>query len=138
MQQWIDHKEALVTWAAVDRGALQVIASVLAVAMLALLLRRPLSSVLPWLLVLVLALGYEAAGGYADGLLQDWEIAGSIRDLALVMAVPTLLLLLCRFLPGLFHRPGRSAQRPPSPFLLPYTARAEEERIIDAEWEEIR
>ena len=132
MEEWIGLKEAWVTWSGVDRGALQVIASLLALIAIAAVIRRPLSSVLPWFLLVILAIGYEAIGTYSDGLLEAWEIEGSIRDVALVAVTPTLLLFLCRFTPGLLHR-----QRPAPPkALLPYTPVARDS-IIDAEFEEI-
>ena len=134
MQDWIGLKEAFVTWSGVDRGALQVLGSLLLHVAAAAVLRRPLSSVFPWVAVLLLAVGYEAIGGYADGELHDWELNGSIRDAGLMMALPTLLLLICRFAPRLVHAPPR--ERPP-PLLLPYSAPAAE-GIIDAEYEEIK
>ena len=132
MEEWIGLKEAWVTWSGVDRGALQVIASLIALIVIAAVIRRPLSSVLPWFLVVILAVGYEAIGGYSDGRLEDWEFAGSIRDLPLVMALPTLLLALPRFSPRLFEAPGRTVPRSMEPDTPP--AR---DVILDAEFEEI-
>lgn len=101
MQLWGSLKEALAGWAGIDPDALRIVASLLLALAAALLLRRPLSSPLPWLLVLLIAAANEAASGLADGRFLRPELAQGLRDLLVVMALPTALLLLGRFAPQL-------------------------------------
>ena len=135
MQHWVDFKDLIVGSSGFDRGSLHVLASVPLQVVCALLLRRPITSFWPWLLVLALAVVNEAASGYADGRLEDWEIPGSLRDLLLVMALPTFLAIALRL------RPLSPAGRRPPPSrtlpMLPVSA-SPREIIVDAEFEEIR
>src|SRR4051794_8221946 len=71
----------------------------------ALVLRRPLKSPLPWLVLLVL----ELANEYYDWTYEVWpgaerdiQAAEGIRDIWNTMAVPTFLLVASRWLPRLF------------------------------------
>ena len=96
-----------------DMDALHVHAGVLGLILLALLLRRPLSSLLPWLVMLALAVANE---GY-DLHYEAWppddrgrQIGEGIRDLWNTMLLPTLILLVARFYPKLIV--GRSAADP--------------------------
>ena len=129
MQEWITIKSAIVGSLGLDSGAAHVLASFVALVALAILFRRPLSSLLPWLGVLVLELANEAATGFADGALEDWELASSIRDVPLVMALPTLVLLSHRFAPQLA---GRTY-----PKLEPIPQEKRRDEVIDAEFEEV-
>ena len=134
MQEWIAFKDLIVASGGVDRDALHVFAAVAGQIAVAVLLRRPLSSLLPWLAVLVIELGNEAATALADGRIKDWERAASLRDLLLVMALPTLLFILCRFAPRLVAAAPPPAKRPR--LLFPVGQRREDE-VIDAEFEEV-
>ena len=135
MQHWVDFKDLIAGTSGFDRGSLHVLASVPLHVVCALLLRRPLTSLWPWLLVLAIAGGNEAASGYADGRLEDWEIPGSLRDLLLVMALPTFLAIALRL--RLLSPAGR---RPPPSRTLPMlpVSTSPREIIVDAEFEEIR
>lgn len=131
VQQWISVKAVLQSWSGISNDALHVLLSVPALILLAALLRRPLWSLLPWAALLLLEILNEVATGLADGVIEDWEIRGSLRDVPLVMAVPTMLLLACRLAPKLV------APKKPAVDLVPIRYR-ERVEIIDAEFEEIR
>lgn len=105
MQQWLAIKNDIAAWISLDRDGLHLLGGLGLHLLAAILLRRPLSHPLLWLAVLLVEAGNEAASGYADGVLEDWEVAGSLHDLWVVMLVPTLLLVLTRFLPAMFNRP---------------------------------
>lgn len=81
MAEWIVLKDWLVDWFGLDRDAIHVLAGVAILFAAAALLRRPIASPWPWLCVLLIELANEAVSGLADGVLQDWEIAGSRHDL---------------------------------------------------------
>lgn len=135
MEHWIAFKDLIAGASGFDRGSLHVLASVPLHVLCALVLRRPLTSLWPWLLVLAIAIGNEAASGYADGVLEDWEIPGSLRDLLLVMGLPTFLALALR-LRALSPAPRRVGAARPLPLLTVSTA--PRDLIVDAEFEEIR
>jgi hypothetical protein len=129
---WNDMKSILTAWLAFDRGALHALAGLGLMLFCALVTRRPVSSFIPWLLVLLLEIANETASGYADGVLEDWEIVGSRQDLVTVMIAPTVLLLAARLMPSLFVR--RTGVR------VPQEVMPEEERadvIEDAEFVEL-
>ena len=69
-------------------------------------LRKPLSSALPWLTVLVLELFNEGLDMWLgeELHLKQWQLVGAAHDLLNTMVLPTALLLLCRYSPGLFAR----------------------------------
>src|SRR5687768_16086511 len=94
-----------------DMDALHVHAGVLGLILLALLLRRPLSSLLPWLVMFAAALANELY----DLHYEVWpdhdrgrQIGEGVRDLWNTMLLPTMILLLARFRPRLFT--GRGAK----------------------------
>jgi hypothetical protein len=100
---WYGVKEFLEHWSGLDMDSLHVHAGVLGQIAAALVLRRPLRSVIPWLLVLAAALANEAY----DFQYEIWEdrsaqLDGGIRDIWNTMLLPTVLLLLARFYPRLF------------------------------------
>lgn len=106
MSLWYEAKQFLQHSAAISMDALHVIVGVAALIIFAMLLRRPLSSWFPWLLVLAVTLVNEAS----DLWLEQWPSLGmqygeSARDLALTMLLPTLLLVAVRRLPRIFTSP---------------------------------
>jgi hypothetical protein len=130
MQDWNSLKELVAAWSGLDRSALHIFAGTLAHVAIASILRRRLFDDLPWLLVLAVGVGNEAMSALADHRLESWEIRNGARDLLLVMAIPTLLLLLSRHSRLFAARP-----RPPR---LHFDIRPPvEDRIIDVEYEEI-
>ena len=71
----------------------------------AIVFRKPLSSGLPWLAVLLLELVNEGLDMWLgeEPHLKPWQYFGAVHDLVNTMILPTALLLLCRYSPGLFR-----------------------------------
>lgn len=104
---WFHLKLWLVATSGLHMDALHVHAGILCQIVAALLLRRSLASPLPWLVVLVAVLANE----YYDYAFEVWpdrsmQLAEAFRDSWNTLLVPTLILLLVRFVPRLFHRPA--------------------------------
>ncbi len=133
--EWSTFKADVLAAAAIDRGAAHVLLSVVALVALALVMRRPLWSWIPWAGVLVLQLLNEAISGYADRVLEPWELRGSIADVLLVMALPSFLVAACRFAPSLLRPrpiPIQGEVVGPDP-----RSETRAEQIEDAEFEEV-
>jgi hypothetical protein len=108
---WFQFKQMLSIASGLNMDALHVHAGVLCQIAAALLTRRRLSSALPWLVVFVLVVANE----YYDYRYEVWPDRGeqraeSIRDAWNTLLLPTLILLLARFVPRLFAAPGASAE----------------------------
>ena len=106
--EWYHFKLALTASTGVSQDALHIFAGVIFQILLAAVLRVRLSHLMPWLAVL----GLELANEYSDLHLELWpdravQYCESVKDLLVTMAVPTLLLVLVRFAPGLFAARGR-------------------------------
>jgi len=99
---WIQFKIDVEAWTGLHRDALHIYGALLGHLLAALLLRRTLASPLPWLMVLLFELANEAWDMLFDGLVEQWEIDGARHDIWNTMLLPTLLLILTRFLPRLF------------------------------------
>jgi len=113
---WEEIKMVIATATGLERDALHIYASLLIQVGVAALSRRTLRSPIPWLAVLVFALGNEYLDITADGRLEDWEWWTSLHDVWNTMLVPTLLLILARFAPSVFLRkPPPSASGAVSP-----------------------
>ena len=108
---WTALKQLVVDESALSRDALHILAGVGGQVLVALLTRRGLAHPLPWLTVFAAALINE----YFDLTEGDvWDRPmwpGSVRDLVLTMALPTLFLLLTRLAPSLFA-PAEKTKRP--------------------------
>jgi hypothetical protein len=99
---WHDLKQWLELASGLDMDALHVHAGVLLQILAALLLRRPLSSPLPWLFVLAAILANEVY----DYRYEVWpqrseQVAEAVRDVWNTMLVPTLILIVARYFPRL-------------------------------------
>lgn len=107
---WYGIKEWLEISIGLHEDALHIYAGLAALIAAALILRRPLASPLPWLILLVLALANEAYDLNYDPWPdradiqpnRDAQYAESLKDLWNTMLVPTVLLLLCRLMPRVF------------------------------------
>jgi len=135
MQEWVNLKDLIASLSGLDRASLHVLASVPLYAALALLVRRPLTSLRPLLLLMLIAAANEVASGYADGILERWEIPGSLRDLVLVLALPAFLFVALRIRP-LLPRPRVTSVNRAIALVAPPGVRREV--IIDADYEEVR
>jgi hypothetical protein len=106
VKEWLEHAVGL------NMDALHVYFGLAILVVAALVLRRPLRSPLPWLVLLLLELGNE----YYDWTYEVWpgwerklQAAEGLRDIWNTMALPTFLLIACRWFPGLFtgwRKPG--------------------------------
>ena len=96
-----------------DLDALHVHAGVMGQLIAALVLRRSLASPWPWLLVLAAELGNEWWDlTYEIWPTRDEQWAESVRDTWNTMLLPTVLLILARFAPGLLVRKQARAEPP--------------------------
>ena len=90
--------------------ALHVIAGVIVWLLLALALRRPVSSWLPWLGLLALLLCNEAVDLWVErGPDPAMQYGESAKDVMLTMALPALLMAAARMRPQLFTRRRRGS-----------------------------
>jgi hypothetical protein len=110
---WYGVKEFLEYWSGLDMDSLHVHAGVLGQLAAALVLRRPVRSVIPWLLVLAAALANEAY----DYQYEIWpdrsaQLDGGFRDIWNTMLLPTLLLAAARFYPRIFTGAPAPAPEP--------------------------
>ena len=110
-KDWMEHATGL------DMDALHVHAGVALQIAAALILRRPLRSPWPWLVVL----GAEMANEIYDYTYEVWpgderriQLAEGIRDLWNTMVIPSLILLVARYAPALLvgRTPASSAADP--------------------------
>ena len=102
MKAWVEETTGL------NMDALHVHAGILAQLFFALILRRSIGSVWPWLLLLAAQIGNEWWDlTYEIWPTRDKQWAESIRDTWNTMLLPTLLLVLSRYAPGLLVRKER-------------------------------
>ena len=98
----------------VSRDALHILGGVGGQLLAAAVLRRSLSNPLPWLAVLVA----QAANEAFDLRYETWTDRpmwpGSVKDMLVTMLIPTVLLLLARYAPGLLCRQAPTPE-PASP-----------------------
>ena len=113
MQLWISFERSIADGIGLDRDALILMAGFLASLLVAFVSRRPLGSLLAWLLVLVLGASHEAAIAFVDGAATDDELWTALPRLMLFMTLPTALALVGRF------RPQLIAARPDRRILIP-------------------
>ena len=107
---WYGFKEGLESWSGLHMDALHVHAGIACQLLAALVLRRSLGSIWPWLTVAVIVLLNEAY----DLHYEIWPNRGdqygeSIKDIWNTLLVPTILMIAVRFMPGLFQ--SRRRQR---------------------------
>lgn len=103
MSFWLESKMFIERSIAFSQDAIHVIVGVLLMLVTALLVRKPLSSCWPWLVVLVSAIMNEGI----DLWVEKWPDAGmqygeGFKDLLLTMLLPTVLVLTSRALPQLY------------------------------------
>lgn len=102
---WHHIKDAIEQFTGLDMDSLHVHAGVMGQMAAALLLRKPLRSPIPWLLILAAAIAnevydytYETAA-WTD---RDDQLNIGFRDIWNTMLLPTLILIAARFHPRLF------------------------------------
>lgn len=109
MMSWHQGKLFIEHTVAIDHDALHVIVGVLLWVIIAAVIRRSLSSMRPWLWVLAIIAWNETV----DLWVEQWPDPGmqygeGAKDLLLTMLLPTVLMFVARFAPGLFRGRGRA------------------------------
>lgn len=103
---WIGAKLLAEELTGVCKDALHVLIGLVALLVVALILRRSLASFIPAFVVLL----FELANEVVDLTMEEWPDRamwpGSVKDVLLTMAGPLLLLLAVRWFPNLFLRGG--------------------------------
>jgi hypothetical protein len=112
---WYDAKLIAIEVSGLGRDALHIYVGIGGQILMAVLLRRTLASPLPWLCVLAA----ELANEWFDLNHEDWPDRpmwpGSLHDVWVTMLVPTILFLMCRYAPALFHSKAPDPQPEPIP-----------------------
>jgi hypothetical protein len=97
---------------AIDHDALHILAGTLLWLVLALLLRRPLTTWRPWLGAMAFNIWNEAVDlsleQWSD---RGWQYGETAKDLVLTIAVPTVLMFAARRRPDLFRQHSGAARR---------------------------
>ena len=103
MTDWMGIK-GLAAHIVLEKDALHIYAAFIIQISSSAILRRPLSSVVPWLVVLGLEFLNEGADMWLgdEAHVQPWQIRGAAHDVLNTMLLPTALMLLCRHARGLF------------------------------------
>ena len=98
----------------VSKDALHIYAALFIQVATALAVRVPLSSIIPWSAVLALELVNEGLDLLfeKEPYIHRWQIEGSIHDLINTMILPTILMLLVRYVPSLFLRSTPASDGP--------------------------
>lgn len=111
---WYQIKVSVETFTGLDMDALHVHIGILAQLATALILRRSVGSPWPWLIVLGAALANEWSDlTYEIWPDRDYQYSESVRDVWNTMLMPTLLLILSRWVPHLLVTPvARGEERP--------------------------
>ncbi|HEX8193625.1 MAG TPA: hypothetical protein VF552_12080 [Allosphingosinicella sp.] len=108
---WYSVKLAVVEQTALSRDALHILFGLAGQLLVALVIRRSIAHPVPWFAVLL----FELANEYYDLAREDWTDRamwpGTVRDLLVTMAIPTILLILTRVAPGLFVRTAGKGKR---------------------------
>lgn len=113
MSSWHQGKVFIEYTLRIEHGALHVIVGMLLWLALGLVLRRPVTSWLPWLLVFAVILWNEVVDLWTEVWPTPAQQYGEgMKDLLLTMFVPTVLMLAARSRPDLFHAgSGRARAR---------------------------
>jgi diacylglycerol kinase len=101
-QGWYQFKLFVEHASGISMDALHILVGFAVFILAAQLLKRTVASALPWLAVLVLELANEAYDLHVELWPDPWSQFGEgAKDIMLTMALPTLLLVLARWRPGL-------------------------------------
>lgn len=104
---WLEAKEFAEHALGFSRDGLHVVIGPCIQLLAAAILRTSLRSIWPWLIVLVLAVLNE----WHDLEVETWpslamQLGESTKDIILTMVLPTVLLLIARYAPGILTRPS--------------------------------
>ena len=91
-------KLSIVGFSGLSKDALHVYAGLMVWLLAAALFRKSITTLRPWLAVLVVALGIEAFDAFDDWVdLGRWRYRASLHDIVNTLFWPTVLALLARF-----------------------------------------
>jgi hypothetical protein len=112
---WYEFKQWLEISSGLHMDALHVHAGILCQLAAAFLLRRPLGSIWPWLVVAVAVTGNEIYDIQLD-LWPNWDdqIREGVKDLWNTLLMPTLLMLVARYAPWLIAGRTESSTTDPA------------------------
>jgi hypothetical protein len=100
-------KLLVVSVTGLSRDALHTYTGLTTLFLAALILRKPLKSMIPWLIVLAVGATGEIIDMYDDMILRGyWKVNSSMHDMLNTLFWPTVILLLARFT-RLFSHPDR-------------------------------
>ena len=109
---WIQFKDYLSQITDLHEDALHIYAALLIQLTAAVVLRRSLASILPWLCVAAFLCVNELFDLTEPGRpIEEWQVLGGLQDSWNTMVVPTVLWLLARFAPSLMTQPARPAMK---------------------------
>lgn len=105
---WYQFKQFVEHASGISMDALHILVGFLLLWVAAALLRRPISSFLPWSALLLLELGNEAYDLY----IEVWpnlasQLGEGAKDIMLTMAIPTMTMALAKWKPNWFVGWGR-------------------------------
>lgn len=113
--EWYEIKIWIAENLSLDRDALHIYGALLIQLLTAIVTRRAISSPVPWIAALVVALLNEYLDLQHAGA-QQWRIdlyrAASLHDMRNTMILPTILLLIARYCPGLLTDRARDPLSP--------------------------
>ncbi|HEV2865642.1 MAG TPA: hypothetical protein VGX37_03945 [Allosphingosinicella sp.] len=113
---WIEFKDYISQATSLDQDALHIYAAVLIQLGAALLTRRSLASVVPWLVVWAAIIVNEGLDLWLPGeRIQQWQVVGGVQDSWNTMAIPTVLWLLAHYAPQVLTGPARQPAADPAP-----------------------
>jgi hypothetical protein len=99
---WVQFKDYLSQVTDLSQDALHIYAALLVQLAAAAVLRRSIAHPLPWLCVLVVLVVNEAIDLAEPGKpIEEWQVLGGVQDLWNTLLLPTVLMLLARYAPGL-------------------------------------
>lgn len=104
ISSWQSAKLAVLSALDLSKDALHIYVGLLVFLLAALIFRRPIRSLVPWLTVLAVAALGEAVDAIENiRSLGQWQRAASVHDLINTLVWPTILHLLARFTDVLDH-----------------------------------
>lgn len=104
---WLDLKDQVSSGSGISRDGLHIMAGLLGLLGASLLTRRPVSSPIPWLIVVAVTVSNEASDLFTEiwpGKDRERQWAESIHDLWNTLLVPSALMLLARTSQSLFGK----------------------------------
>lgn len=105
MESWHQGKLFIEHVVAIEHGTIHVIVGVLFWLLAAILVRRPITAWRPWLWLLALILWNETVDLWTERWPDyGWQYGEGVKDVALTMIVPTVLLFAARHRPDLFRQ----------------------------------